>query len=392
MRNSTLLATVLGVSISMTLGCTHVQLQRNTVRQARTLSDIYEQQVLDNLAKFVYDINSLPHFSIADGGTNTVNDQVSGSGTLILPTGANSNLGAGGQRQCNEAWTLTPISDPRKLELMRCTYQRTVACALRTGAVLECKNCQQLINRFYTGRADIPVQSAREATHQLEPCMMRLSEGTEAWQQPTRGTVPPEKPATKSDAPPDKAQDIAGLSGVTADDLNVGCCWFRVCCAKCIGKHRHGCCKIGECCGCYVVVDDNIGQEMLSRLTLVMLNLAQYKGVPPQLPYATQGMLIDKKQRINDRINDIIVEIAESKDKPAESKDKPAKPEAADGLTQRVTEIENLQKVVRDIDAQLNPAPVAGQEQAGVGTSNPLTTWQKMNVLLGPAVSPAPTR
>jgi hypothetical protein len=47
-------------------------------------------------------------------------------------------------------------------------------------------------------------------------------------------------------------------------------------------------------------------------------------------------MLIDKKQRINDRINGIIVEIAESKDKPAESKDKPAKPEAADGLTQRV--------------------------------------------------------
>ena len=35
-------------------------------------------------------------------------------------------LNFGGQRTCLESYTLTPVNDPRKLELMRCAYQKAV--------------------------------------------------------------------------------------------------------------------------------------------------------------------------------------------------------------------------------------------------------------------------
>jgi hypothetical protein len=44
-------------------GCTATQLRKDSVQQAQAVHDMEEQQVLDNLAMFVYDCNSLPYFS-----------------------------------------------------------------------------------------------------------------------------------------------------------------------------------------------------------------------------------------------------------------------------------------------------------------------------------------
>jgi hypothetical protein len=375
MRSNMALASVLGLSILMASGCAHVQLAKNTVRQARTLSDIYEQQVLDNVAKFVYNFNSLPHFAIADGGTTAVNDQLLGNGNLLLPIGTNSSLGINGQRQCNDAWTLTPISDPRKLELMRCSYQRAVGCALHCEQSLECKNCQQLINSFYTGRADTSPQEARQLLGVPSPC--QASPMAQACEHPripipTAAAAPPTK-----EKQPDQQQSAADLSGITADDLNAGCCWFRVCCAKCIGDHRHGCCKVGEYCGVYVVVEGTIGQEMLSRLTLIMLDLAQYRGVASKPPYEQQIVLTGEKQKVNDQIQAIIREIVNAGGKDVQ-------------IEQKLRQIESLQKVIEAIDRQLNPGQSVAQEQTGAGKPSALSTWQKMNVLLNPSVPPPP--
>ena len=252
MRKSTLSVPAFCLFISAISGCTHIQLQKDTVRQARTLSDIYEQQILDNLAKFVYDINSLPHFAVADGGTTAVNDQLSGTSSLILPKAAGSTLGVNGQRQYNDSWTLTPISDPHKLELMRCSYQRAVVCALHSGGQPEeCMNCQQLINRFYTGRADTTPTSARAKMGQFGPCIMKLPAFDETQPIAPQGTRAAPAPSAKAaasagGAPQHLPQDVADLSGVTAEDLNVGCRWFSVCCKNCIGRHRNRCCKVGE--------------------------------------------------------------------------------------------------------------------------------------------------
>ena len=46
---------LLGALILFTTGCMHIPLRNNTANQARTVSDLYQQQVLNNLAMFVDD-------------------------------------------------------------------------------------------------------------------------------------------------------------------------------------------------------------------------------------------------------------------------------------------------------------------------------------------------
>jgi hypothetical protein len=135
-------------------GCTQTQLRTNTVRKAETLNDIYQQQVLDNLAKFIVDPNSLPHFAIPSQGTSAVNDSLASDGGLTwnstILNGA--RLNGGGSRQMQENWVLTPVSDPRKLERMRCAYQMVVSrCGFCTLG--SCPDNQQVLNKFYTGSA-----------------------------------------------------------------------------------------------------------------------------------------------------------------------------------------------------------------------------------------------
>ena len=90
MRSTVSSAVALGLGISVIVGCTHVQLQKDTVQQARTLSDIYQQQVLDNLAKFVYDFNSLATLFHCRWWDQRCQRSTIGSGSLLLPTGINS--------------------------------------------------------------------------------------------------------------------------------------------------------------------------------------------------------------------------------------------------------------------------------------------------------------
>ena len=78
-------ATSVASLVLLAIGCTHTQLRWNTVRQSRTLTDIYEQQVLNNLAMFVYDPNSLPFFSFPNAGASNVNDVGGFTGAFKWP-------------------------------------------------------------------------------------------------------------------------------------------------------------------------------------------------------------------------------------------------------------------------------------------------------------------
>ena len=320
MRTVTFLTLALGIGLLVLSGCTSTQLRKDTTREARTLSEIYEQQVLDNLAKFVYDLNSMPHFALADAGSVAVQDQLNGNGNASWTKGGPLNAAGfqiGGQRQLTDSWTTIPISDPRKLELMRCAYQMAVRAAMRYRTRTECKNCTQLINLYYTGSAAQGIQAARAALNPPmtgDPCpgaapvVTHREQVTESevkapeqdnWPaqcpspppklsspksapcqpiSPQAEVVPRGPTAAPKTSPPQLQQELTDLYGYTADDLQTTCCWFRVCCPKCISKHRHECCKVGEYCGVYVVVEPGIGQEMLTRLTLVMLDFAQYQG------------------------------------------------------------------------------------------------------------------
>jgi hypothetical protein len=220
-------------------GCTHVQLQRNTVRQATTVADLHQQQVLDNLAKFVYDPHSLPHFAFADAGSANVAD----SGRIDLglnwiSSGFDSaNLGLGASRDMGESWTLVPINDPRKLELMRCAYQRAIAScgfAVESG---HCPHCQARFNSFYTA----------------DP------------------TVPADNPATPVDE----------SGGIVTDQCIGHSCWFGFGCKRCVPPRCY-CTYIGHYCGVYVWVLPE-GRDELTKLTLAILDYAIYEPYsPPQ--------------------------------------------------------------------------------------------------------------
>ena len=126
-------------------GCTHMQLQKNTNRQAKSVSEIYEEQVLDNLAMFVCNAHSTPFFAVPASGTNQVSDNGK------VDAGANAFtlrfwkfVSAGGSRQMNQSWGLSPVVDPGRLRLMQCAYQRAV------GASADyCQQCCELETAFY---------------------------------------------------------------------------------------------------------------------------------------------------------------------------------------------------------------------------------------------------
>jgi hypothetical protein len=141
MRKQSLgLATALALSL-LACGCTHTQLRKNTIRQAGTLTDTYTQQVMDNLAMFVYDSGSLPQFSFPKAGTTEIRDTTRAEAGLnwgrlssgliagSLITGP-ADIGADATRLALEGWTMEPIRDPHKLARMRCAYQYAVASCL----------------------------------------------------------------------------------------------------------------------------------------------------------------------------------------------------------------------------------------------------------------------
>lgn len=138
---------VVGVAalLAALAGCTATRLSLKTNNQADTLSDIDRQQVLDNLALFAYDLEALPFFAYASQGTASLSNQSGLSVTNLLTS------------QTQESWQLTPINDPRKLERMRCVYQRVISLHRRQAMRGDCPNCARVLSDFYTGDPDLRI-------------------------------------------------------------------------------------------------------------------------------------------------------------------------------------------------------------------------------------------
>jgi hypothetical protein len=201
--------------------------------------------VMDNLAMFVNNINSFPHFSFPNQTATSVTDQDSAGMTPAwsrpVTSGASVVSGAfktppkfadflfgtlglnfNAQRQSQEGFTITPINDPHKLELMRCAYQQAVAsCGCGTMSK-NCPDCQAKFNSFYTGDPE-----------------GKISE--------------------------------QGGGGITSECLK-GKCWFHVGCKGDVPKHCD-CLWVGHYCGTYVWVDA-AGRDELTKLTLAILDYA----------------------------------------------------------------------------------------------------------------------
>ena len=206
-------------------GCTDAQLRRGTVAQSMTLSDIYTQQVLNNLAMFVQNPNSLPFFAFPNQGTTSIQD----TGNIGNPGYSSGHFSSSpfilnASRQATENWVLVPVSDPAKLALMRCAYQQAIASTMslpmNDGA--GCPDCAELRGDFYGPK----VSATRKPDSSADsPCL---------------------------DFPP----------------------WFTWGCEKHAKLPKNRACQtIGSYCGIYVCVPPEC-RDMLTRLTMTILDYA----------------------------------------------------------------------------------------------------------------------
>ncbi len=107
-------------------GCTAVRLGSRTIKQAGTLSDLQYQQVLDNLAMFSCDPNSLAWHVRVNGGLVQIADQAQGllGANLGGPGYVAPNVGA--VTNILHQWNVDPVIDPDDLGLLQLAYRKAV--------------------------------------------------------------------------------------------------------------------------------------------------------------------------------------------------------------------------------------------------------------------------
>ncbi len=254
-------------------GCTHVQLRRNTIRQSATLTDIYEQQVLDNLAMFVHDQGALPFFAYPNSGGSDVSDSLGGDWTLGFDRAgfASGGLGQNSGRDMSESWVLTPVYDPRRLELMRCVYKQVVADAGIRELDQTNDACELLQRQFYLGAVNgISVQEFTQQTGRTTPASLNPCQWFGYGSEPPSGHGP--------------------------------------------------CCRSGEYCGTHVWVLPG-GREELSKLTMIILdyafNVSAISTEPSQevvLYFDSNGQPTteDKANRVIRRIESVRQDVTET--------------------------------------------------------------------------------
>lgn len=122
-------------------GCTAERLRIISTRQAATVSDIYEQQVLDNLAKFVVDPHATPSFAVA----TTAVSGAKRSENYGLANGAFTErfwslVSVSGAGSSENSFSLQVVTDPTRLRLMQCAYQRAVG-----ASPDQCDKCCEIL-------------------------------------------------------------------------------------------------------------------------------------------------------------------------------------------------------------------------------------------------------
>jgi len=117
---------VCAVVLVICCGCTHTRLQRNTISQGSTLTDLQYQQVLDNVAMFACNPDSLAWHIKINSGLVQVADQ--GSGFLGANLGGPGHLvpNLGLQRNVLHQWNVDPVIEAEDLKLLQLAYRKAV--------------------------------------------------------------------------------------------------------------------------------------------------------------------------------------------------------------------------------------------------------------------------
>lgn len=112
------------------LGCTHTALERRTVKQASTLTDLQYQQVLDNLAMLACTPDTMPWHLKLNGGLVQIADQGNAGFEANLASGISDGVknifspSAGAQRGVVGQWDLDPAVEADELALLAIAYRK----------------------------------------------------------------------------------------------------------------------------------------------------------------------------------------------------------------------------------------------------------------------------
>ena len=108
-------------------GCGSIQLQRSTIRQARTLSDLQYQQVLDNLAMFSCNSDALAwHLKIRGGLVQVTSQGVAGITAQVLGAAELFPSAEGSQAVVGQ-WDVDPTVEAGELRTLQLAYQIAIA-------------------------------------------------------------------------------------------------------------------------------------------------------------------------------------------------------------------------------------------------------------------------
>lgn len=157
------LGAVWAVVLPSLCGCaTHRALRKHTVDANFTLADIYYQQVLNNVARFVVNPAAMPSFAVVSAGTVNIEDQRGGGvGPTYSPTLTSAMQGGGalpilsilfdanGRRSVTENWSTTPVTDSDNIRRMRCAFQLLVG-----AGESDCDHCKQRLEGFFLGSTE----------------------------------------------------------------------------------------------------------------------------------------------------------------------------------------------------------------------------------------------
>ncbi len=141
-------------------GCaTHRVLRKDTVAVNATLADIYYEQVLNNVARFEANPDSIPSFAMVTAGTVNIADQVgAGFNPTYSPTLTRAMQGGGAlpilsllfntsaNRSVTENWSTTPVTDSDNIRRMRCAFQLLVG-----HEESDCDKCKARLEGFFLG-------------------------------------------------------------------------------------------------------------------------------------------------------------------------------------------------------------------------------------------------
>lgn len=154
------MGTICAVGALVNSGCaTHRVLSKHTVAANLTTADIYYQQVLNNVARFVVNPASMPSFSVIAAGTVNIEDAHEGSiSPTYSPTLSAVQQGGGAlpilsilfglnaRRSVTENWSTAPVTDSDNIRRMRCAFQLLVG--VETS---DCDQCTERLKGFILG-------------------------------------------------------------------------------------------------------------------------------------------------------------------------------------------------------------------------------------------------